>query len=125
MYSDWEERHDSAANGDRKLALREPLTQLTTGIISGSVVSPEYRPPSALEPGWPGAFDDAITKERCCSRCVRCIYSLRSCDDARPKPIFRLHAYRCLCDLFHARQKQKMVVVLWKTVHPILVIETP
>lgn len=58
MYSDWDERAASVADGDRKLALREPLTQLTTGIISGSVVSAaaaagqtlvEYRPPSALE----------------------------------------------------------------------------
>ena len=50
MYSDWEQRSTPAAeageNSDidvegnnRKLALREPLTQVTTGIISGSVVS--------------------------------------------------------------------------------------
>jgi len=53
MYSDWEHRSTSAAGAaaegegvvaeaggiDRKLALREPLTQVTTGIISGSVVS--------------------------------------------------------------------------------------
>lgn len=50
MYSDWEQRSasasvagesfdDTAAEGNRKLALREPLTQITTGIISGSVVS--------------------------------------------------------------------------------------
>lgn len=49
MYSDWEQRSTSAAEagenfdtnaeGNRKLALREPLTQFTTGIVSGSVVS--------------------------------------------------------------------------------------
>lgn len=49
MYSDWEQRSasvagagenfDTDAEGNRKLALREPLTQITTGIISGSVVS--------------------------------------------------------------------------------------
>ena len=48
MYSDWEQRSASAEEGEgvvaevdghnRELALREPLTQLTTGIISGSVV---------------------------------------------------------------------------------------
>lgn len=49
MYSDWEKRsasvvgagesHDGDAEANRKLALREPLTQITTEIISGSVVS--------------------------------------------------------------------------------------
>ena len=49
MYSDWKQRSasvagaegvsDTNAEGNRKLALREPLAQITTGIISGSVVS--------------------------------------------------------------------------------------
>jgi len=41
MYSDWEQRSASEAadSNSRKLALRQPLTQFTTGIVSGSVVS--------------------------------------------------------------------------------------
>ena len=48
MYSDWEDRSasiageegtDADSEGNRKLALREPLTQLTDGIVSLSVVS--------------------------------------------------------------------------------------
>lgn len=48
MYSDWEqgsafrtrarENFDADMEGHRRLALREPLTQATTGIVSGSVV---------------------------------------------------------------------------------------
>ena len=71
MYSDWEGRSVSMADRDRKLALREPLTQLTTGIIRESVVSAtaeadqflvEHRLPSALELGWPCAFADTLRR---------------------------------------------------------------
>ena len=52
MYSDWERRSVSAegavegfdAEGNRKLALRETLTDITTGIVSGSVVSAPVLP---------------------------------------------------------------------------------
>lgn len=50
MYSDWEQHGSAAvigadegldtdAQGNRKLALRDPLTDFTTGIVSASVVS--------------------------------------------------------------------------------------
>lgn len=54
MYSDWEGRSVSAegavegfdtdAEGNRKLALRETLTDITTGIVNGSVVSAPVLP---------------------------------------------------------------------------------
>lgn len=60
MYSDWEQRAESVAGegldtdaeGNRKLALREPLTQITTGIISGSVVSAPVLSPTSYTYGY-------------------------------------------------------------------------